>query len=91
MKDFLNKDENDVVILSEESGDEGKDGNDGSYPNWATQVEDTEKDWVVCFPNADPYVFSKLEHTEDGWYQGEDCVMPPEAANIQYCQPRMGL
>ncbi len=35
---------------------------------------------MVRYPNANPFVHSKVERTEDGWYRGEDCASPSEAA-----------
>ncbi len=77
---MFGQDENDVVFLSAESGDEGDKDDGDSCPDWTTQVEDAKQDWVVRFPNANPYIYSKVELTDDGWYHGEDCASPSEAA-----------
>ena len=80
VKDLFNQAQDDVFVVSDGSGDEGGNVGDGSCPSWATQVTDAEPDWIVCYPNANPYVHSKVKHTEDGWYRGEDCASPSEAA-----------
>ncbi len=90
-KELLDQGDDDVIIVNEHSTDEGKDDDDGSC-DWATKVECAEREWVVRFPNANPFVIPKWERTSDGWYKGEDCANPSEAApNARYCPPQMGL
>ncbi len=67
--------------MSDGSKDEyGSNKDDESCPNWATQVENAEPDWIVRYPNANPYVHSKVEPTDDGWYRGKNCTSPSKAA-----------
>ena len=79
-KDLFKQDEDDVFVVSDGSGDECDKGDDDSCPDWATQIADAEPDWIVRYPNTNPYVHSKVERTDDGWYRGEDCASPSEAA-----------
>ncbi len=82
VKDLFTQAEDDVIVLSGESGDEcGFNVDQESCPNWATQIEEEAKpDWAVRYPIANPFVHSRVERTEDGWYRGEDCANPLEAA-----------
>ncbi len=79
-KDLLGQEEADVFIVSKGSEDEcGSNKDDESCLPWATQVND-EPEWIVRYPNAIPYVHSRVESTDDGWYHGEDCASPSEVA-----------
>ncbi len=81
VKDLLKQAGDDVFIVSDGSGDEcGSNKDEESCPDWAPQVGDAEPDWIVRYPNANPYVHSKVERTEDSWYHGEDCASPSEVA-----------
>ncbi len=42
VKDLFGHNEDDIAVLSEESGDECSNGDDDSCPDWATQVADAE-------------------------------------------------
>ncbi len=80
VKDLFDQAEDDVFIVSEESESEcGSTKDDDSCPPWATRV-DEEPDWIVRYPNAIPYVHPRAVSTDDGWYRGEDCASPSEAA-----------
>ena len=66
----------DVLIMSEGSDDEcGSGKDDESCLPWTTQVAE-EPDWIVRYPNAIPYVHTRVVSTDDGWYRGEDCASP---------------
>ncbi len=81
VKDLFDQAEDDVFIVSDGSEDEcGSTRDDDSCPPWATQVPE-EPDWIVCYPNAVPYVHSRVVSTDDGWYRGEDCASPSEVAH----------
>ncbi len=82
VKDLFEQDEDDVFIISGGSGDECEKGDDDSCPNWATRVADAEPDWIVRYPNTNPYVHSKVKCTDDVWHHGEDCASPSEAAPL---------
>ena len=78
VKDLFDQAEDDVFIMSSESGSEwGSTKDDESCPPWTTQV-DEEPDWIVRYPNAIPYVHSRVVSTDDGWYRREDCASPSE-------------
>ena len=80
VKDLFDQAEDDVFIVSDGSEDEcGSTRDDDSCPTWATQVPE-EPVWIVRYPNAIPYVHSRVESTDDGWYRGEDCASPSEVA-----------
>ncbi len=80
VKDLFDQAEDDIFIVSNESESEcGSTKDDKSCPPWTTQVND-EPDWIVRYPNAIPYVHPIAVHTDDGWYRGEDCASPSEAA-----------
>ncbi len=80
VKDLFEQVQDDVLVVSDESADEcGSVREDESCPTWATQLKD-EPAWIVRYPNTNPYVHSKPESTEDGWYRGEDCASPSEVA-----------
>ena len=40
-----------------------------------------EPDWIVRYPNAVPYVHTRVVSTDDGWYREEDCASPSEVAH----------
>ena len=66
VKDLFDQAEDDVFVVSDESGSEcGSTKGDESCPPWTTQVND-EPDWIVRYPNAVPYVHSKVVSTDDG-------------------------
>ncbi len=80
VKDLFDQAEDDVFIMSDGSeGECGSTRDDDWCPTWATQVPE-KPDWIVPYPNTVPYVHSRVESTDDGWYQGEDCASPSEAA-----------
>ncbi len=80
VKDLFDQAEDNVFVVSDESGSEcGSTKDDELCPPWTTQVND-EPDWIVRYPNAVPYVHSRVVSTDDGWYRGEDCASPSEAA-----------
>ena len=80
VKDLFDQAEDDVFVLSDGSGDECSNVGDDSCLDWATQVIDAKPDWILRYPNANPYVHSKVERSEDGWYHGEDCASPLDVA-----------
>ena len=81
VKNLFDQAEDDVFIVSEGFEDEcGSTRDDDSCPPWTTQVA-VEPDWIVCYPNAVPYVHSRVVSTDDDWYWGEDCASPSEVAH----------
>ncbi len=80
VKDLFDQAEDDFFIVSDGSENECGNVGEDSCPDWATQVADAEPEWIVRYPNANPYGHSKVERTEDGWYFGEDCASPSEVA-----------
>ncbi len=81
MKDLFEQAEDDIFIMSDGSEDEcGLTKNDEECPPWSTQVED-EPDWIVRYPNAIPYVHSRVVSTDAGWYWREDYASPSEVAH----------
>ncbi len=80
VKDLFEQAEDDVFVMSDESeGECGSTKDDESCLPWTTQVNE-EPDWIVRYPNAVPYVHSRVVSTDDGWYRGKDCASPSEVA-----------
>ncbi len=80
VKDLFDQAEGDVFVVSDESGDEcGSAKDNDSCQRWASRVSE-ELDWMVRYPNAVPFVHTRVVSTDDGWYRGEDCASPSEVA-----------
>ena len=81
VKDLFDQAEDDVFIVSDGSEDEcGSVRDDDACPTWSSRVSQ-ELDWMVRYPNAVPYVHTRVVSIDDGWYRGVDCASPSEVAH----------
>ncbi len=70
--DPLRQDENNIILEGERHGHTVL--GPGTSATWGECVEQEEANWCVHFPPSKPFIKPPLEQTDDGCYQGEDCV-----------------
>ncbi len=76
--DLLQQTDDNVIFVSEQLGTD-QPGQVHSA-TWGECVEEVE--WTICFHPSKPFIKPCIEQTDDGWYQGQDCVDPSEIASV---------